>query len=483
MGNRPVVFVPGFPASHLRRAGGGDFVFLDLPGLVFDRAELLPLLMGPEDLADATVEPAHPIAAGANVLGVPIVPLAGSLYDVLRTLGYDTDEPGPLFRALGWDWRKPVDDDLVLTTLATAIRDLERDGGLRPVAIVHSTGGLVLRALLEAEPELADHLHSVIAFGVPWGGTLRTLPYLLGRDGFGPVPADETQLVMATSWAAWDLLPPATANAELRLVTREQVPPAGGGGAAAGGGGAPVDLLAPAERTWFVGDAELRARMGRRADRSRLLHAGRRPEIDVGGRSLPITNVTGFGSETLLAARVATSGEVHRVEGLDDDGLDDGDGTVPRRSAAWLAGPTVRTFELPLGFYPGHYLTSRHDSLWKNPGGQDLLWTLLADEPWRPFVHLAFDDGDVNSFAAILRLRLVALDRDGAPLASPRVTFSGLTQGKRPELVARRDGRAQFLVPRERIHKTGDGRFRRLTVKVTWDGAAAAEERSFLLPA
>lgn len=463
MVTRAVVFVPGFPGSHLKKVATGDFVFLDVSALLFHRDRVLPDLMAPDDLSDRSVVAAHPIEAGARFLVFDLAKKARSLYEVLGAIGYDTVQPNPLFEAVGWDWRKPVDDAVVRSSLRSAILRLEHDSGRRATAIVHSTGGLVLRALLEDEPDLAEHLDGVVAFGVPWGGTLRTLPLLLGRGGFGPVPPDDTQRVVAHAWAAFDLLPPATANDDLGLTLDA--------------GGAPIDVLA--ERLWFP--AALRAPMALRADHALALHQGWTPQIDVGGRELRIANVAGFGADTLLRATLAADGTVDVVSGKEDRGLDDGDGTVPRRSVAWLAGTGVRTFHLPIGFYPGHFLASFHSALWKNPGGQDLLWNLLADEPWRPWVHFALDGEDVNGPEDTLRIRGAALDEDGAPLSEVKVKVTGLTGGAKAKKAADVAGRLLFTVPRGSIRKTSDGRFRRLTIQTSWKGGQT-EERSFLIP-
>ncbi|MEE8277446.1 MAG: hypothetical protein V3R89_01825 [Thermoanaerobaculia bacterium] len=101
-----------------------------------------------------------------------------------RTLGYRpfTDD----FRPLGWDWRKPVYHRPTLTFIEHTIRDLHQKHGQRVVALVHSTGGLVLRALVESKPEVTDLLERIIAFGVPWAGTLMSLRMLSAKEGFGP---------------------------------------------------------------------------------------------------------------------------------------------------------------------------------------------------------------------------------------------------------------------------------------------------------
>ena len=110
MVNRPVVFVPGLPGSHLKKVATGDLIFLDVSALLFQRDRILPDLMGPDDLSDRSVVPAHPIRSAARFLVFDLAKQAQSLYDVLGSIGYETVEPNALFEALGWDWRKPVDD-------------------------------------------------------------------------------------------------------------------------------------------------------------------------------------------------------------------------------------------------------------------------------------------------------------------------------------------------------------------------------------
>jgi hypothetical protein len=222
--------------------------------------------------------------------------------------------------------------------------------------------------------------------------------------------------------------------------------------------------------------------MNLRADRSAVLHDSWTPELDLEGRELAVTNVVGFGAATLLRASLTQNGTVTSLrEEKDDRSLDDGDGTVPRRSADWLRGPSVCTFELPIGHYPGLSSTSFHNTLWSNPGGQDILWHFLADEPWPPFAHLALDGDDVHSFAETLRVRACFFDREGSPLENVHVRFSGLTGGAEAERVAEVGGRALFAIPRTAIRETQDGRFRRLTAQVSWSGGEI-EPRSFLIP-
>jgi len=101
---------------------------------------------------------------------------------------------------VGWDWRRPVDQRLVQTALAAAIRDLRQATGEPVTVLCHSTGGLVVRALLESQPDLCDLIERVIAIAIPWAGTLQSLPQLLGLVGCGPIDAAETAQIVGHSW-------------------------------------------------------------------------------------------------------------------------------------------------------------------------------------------------------------------------------------------------------------------------------------------
>jgi len=464
--SRPVLFVPGFPGSHLEKASTGDRIFLDVGTLLFDKSRILPDLLGPDDLTDVSVVADEPIRTAFRFLAFDLAKQAESLYDILRTIGYDTSGPNDFFRPIGWDWRKPVDDRRALGDLEDAISNLRRRTGRKPTAIVHSTGGLVLRALLESKPALADELNAVIAFGVPWAGTLRTLPLLTAKGNFTSLSPEETRFVLAHDWAAFDLLPPATANQELGLTLDDQR--------------SPVDILA--RRDWF--EPGLRQVMDLRADHAQALHAGRTPEMKLGGRSLAVTNVVGFGAATLLRSTIDPAGNLQFDGGpaKDDLGLDDGDGTVPRRSVAWLEGDGVRTLHLPIGLYPGVALENVHNTLWANPGGQDILWNALGDEPWHPFVHAALDEDDVKAPAEAIRIRLVASDESGRRLPNLVIRFASFGRTVKVTKKAEQPGgRLLYSVPRSKISKTSDGRFRRLEIEVSWKNAPAPVSRRFLV--
>jgi hypothetical protein len=338
--------------------------------------------------------------------------------------------------------------------LADELRRLHERSGREAVAIVHSTGGLVLRALLEAEPDLARHLHAIVAFGVPWAGTLRSATFLAGLAAFGPLTAAEAHEVMVRAWAAYDLLPPAPAANELGLV----VDPADH----------PVDLLAALP--WLPGPS--RADATPRAERARTRHHARTSAWE-GGPPVPVWNVVGWGAATVQRAELGPAGDPRAITfpvGTDDDGVGaaGGDGTVPRRSAAWLAGPAVRTFELPLGIYPGLASAHRHGTLWRNPGGEDVLWHVLGEEALPVQVHAALDPGDAVAPGADLRLRACAWDGDGQPLPEARFGVIDPLSGRELAAAAIPTGRALLSIPRGLVPTTSDGRFRRYQVHFTW---------------
>jgi hypothetical protein len=314
----------------------------------------------------------------------------------------------------------------------------------------------VLRALLEAEPGLARHLHAVVAFGVPWAGTLRSATFLAGQAGFGPLTAAEAHEVMVRAWAAYDLLPPAPAANGLGLV----VDPADHA----------VDLLA--SLAWMPADS--RADATPRAERARDRHRARTVAWE-GGPPVPVWNVVGWGAATVLRAELGPAGDPRVIGfpvGADDAGVgaDGGDGTVPRRSAAWLSGPDVRTLELPLGIYPGLASAHRHGTLWRNPGGEDVLWHVLGEEPLPVQAHAALDPSDAVAPGQDLRLRACAWDAVGQPLPDARFEVVNPLTGQGLAAAPIPGGRALLTLKRSTIPTTTDGRFRRYQVRFIWNG-------------
>ena len=464
----PVLFVPGFPGSHLRDADGTR-IFLTL-------SASNPLLAGPDTLGDDGVRADEPIRAALTLGFLDIAKQAGTLYDLLDTLGVD-----PLKH--GWDWRRPVWDEApgfgTQARLAAAIEAAFAADG--PVTVIaHSTGGLVVRALLEARHDLVPKVGRLIAFGVPWAGVLLTLDYLNGDRGFagGLVSAARSQEVIAAAWAAFDLIPPDPAHladpltgVPLLMTYRTDA------------GGAKVAVDPFADLGWLdVLPVGLRAGARTRAREAARRNRLRRPRIDTGGRALDVVNVVGWGWRTSPAAELVGDGAGLRMR-IDRDEPDAvlgrGDGTVPRRSAAWLEGGdgvTVRTYHLPVGYLT----TSRkhpHASLWSNPGGRDLLRHLLAGAPLPPLVHAAIDHEDSRpNGPAVVRVWVSALDAAGQRLPAAVVEAVDL-QPANPRIEAAfsqaGQGRALIRIPRARMRRGGGNRVLHFELRVRWNGGVS----------
>ena len=458
---KPVVFVPGLPGTMLIDATAGNLELFPSLGALFStsmRPTLIERLSGPEDPdhVDGVVA-GEPIRDVVRIVGSLIdfsgtLKQASSLYDILAALGYSIDPPHPpnagLFRAVGWDWRRPVDQGIVQTTLADAIRTLHQAGGSPVTVICHSTGGLVVRGVLEKQPELADLIERVIAIAIPWAGTLQSLPQLAGQGGFGPLTAAETARIIGRSWAAFDLLPPDPAKTEMKdgegdfnffldPAGHQASPLVATGWIPTGAGGDPLRRRA----------ASADQRLGRR-----------QRSFELGGRSIEVVNLVGWGTATLTSSQLDANGRVTFQTS------DQGDGTIPRRSAAWLRGNGISTFMVPVGHYPGDDLERVHIVLWENQPVRDLLGVLLAGQPRPPYTYAAVDSLDATGVdVAQVHVRLVALDAAGQPLPNAFATPVGLNPANldRTQYLLDADGRGMMRLSRGNIPlvQGGLGRF------------------------
>jgi len=172
-----------------------------------------------------------------------------------------------------------------------------------------------------------------------------------------------------------------------------------------------------------------------------------------------VVNIAGWGASTLTGFRLDAGG------GLTPSSSEEGDGTIPRRSAAWLQGDRLTTFLVPVGHTPISQITDVHITLWENPAVRDLLGALLAGRPRPPYVYAAADPDDaVNVFGDAVRVRAVALDEHGKALPGATLDAGGL------RLSLGADGRGTLPVPRERITQQGTGNLFRLPVQFHWQG-------------
>ncbi len=455
---KPLVFVPGLPGTVLLEPAASLELFPSVLTLLNPnvRPHLVLKLSGPDDPdAGDGVIPGDPIDTLIKGLKSSFIDFSGSLkladslYTILQGLGYTqlTRPFGDRFRPVGWDWRRPVDQANAVGALKTAITDLHTATGERVVVLCHSTGGLVTRSFLESDPAIVDLLDSVIAVAVPWVGTLQTLPFLSGQAGFFPLTTAETQHILGRSWAAFDLLPPDPARTDM---THD---------------GHDLDFFTtdlgqagPAVKTdWMPADPA----MPLRAARSNANFGKRERSFALNGRHLDMACFAGWGSDTLTGCRMDARGN------LTFTSSDEGDATVPGRSADWLSGNGIKNFLVPVGYYPDSQIPREHSSLWMNPPVRDFLGAVLAGKPRPPYTYAAADGDDAVSFSPQVKLRLVAQDADGQPLPGARaVAFPGTLQ----ELHSDFNGGIRCLtsVPRESIVQSVGGDLFRFEVDIHW---------------
>jgi hypothetical protein len=292
-------------------------------------------------------------------------------------------------------------------------------------------------------------------------GTLQTLPYLAGHENFSPLTTEQTQKVLAHSWAAFDLLPPdpqqtdmtdADGN-DLDFFTTDQ------------GQASPVIA-----RAWMSGP--LTGPMTGRAERSDSRLGARKRSL---GDGLQVVAFAGWGTEMRTGCRMDGQGNLSFLLS------DEGDGTVPGRSADWLSGPRVQSFLVPIGHYPDSQVAREHSSLWLNLPVRDLLGTLLAGKPRQPYAYAAVDADDAVNNVANVKIRLVAQDADGKALPGARaVAFANspheIQSGFNGEI------RCRMSVPRASIVQNAGGGFFRFEVEIHWqEGGVDKISRQALL--
>lgn len=460
---KPIVFIPGFIASQLIQKSRNNRVLFppEIGDLVKDdrRKKLVRLLSGPD-------EPPGDIVAGEPIRNVlNISKQAESLYDILRQYHYSTNDPAQ-FAGIGWDWRLAVDHLKVQEDTAGAIRGLSEQNGTKVVVIIHSTGGLVFRRLLEMKSDLAARIEHVFAFGIPWAGAPKSIRFLAKGEKFGflsaSLSAAEVREIMSHSQAAYDLFPPDPVKSDLR-----------------GASGKDLDLFVNAsgkqigplvELGWIpkTSSRDYMREMANSAD-SRL---GRRTsEIRLpGGVAMPpVTNVVGWGTLTDTSATLDAEGKITM------EATDEGDNTVPTASAAWLRGAGVRTFFLPVGVYPTAGIPSRHTRIWDSPPVFELFDQVLLGKAPEPWVCAAADADQALDRQSEVTIRLAAQDEQGRPLPNARAAFRGIP-GRNP-VDFKGAPRANVILKRGNLKPNAGPDLFRFVFEVTWGGGGSEQRR------
>jgi pimeloyl-ACP methyl ester carboxylesterase len=442
---KPVVFIPGFPASELRDQNN-RIVFPPSPGTLLDDDRK-------QAFFDAMLDIPGGLTAGPPIRSVlNIAKQAQSLYEILAGLGYTIANQGAsnYFAPIGWDWRLGVDAQPTLDAVAGAITAFAP----RPVVVVlHSTGALVFRAFLEAHPELIGNIEQVLAFGGAWCGTLEALFAVhAGHSqtilGINLITADEGANLIGHMQAAYDLFPPdpaRTAMDDVQLVH-------GINGAQAG---------ANVDRSWIKEGREAYAIPLAQSADERL---GAR-DRDFG--RLPLTNVVGWGGPTFPTAVLQT----HDVHFLPDE-KDAGDGTVPLVSASWIRGDDVRTIVVPIGAFVADPIPDLHAHMWESLAVKQIFKEVFVPgTPRTELVAAAADSDEAIDFNSdAVTIRLTAQDTNGHPL--PNCIATAVVKGKKIPVPFRGGTRAIFRLRRAGISSNLSGHLFRFTIDFTWDGGS-----------
>ncbi len=450
----PILFIPGFSATELREPGG-RLVYPPSMQTLADPKRKARFIRNVLD-SDALVagEPIRDVFFG-------LAKQAQSLYDVLRLYGYSTANRDE-FIAVGWDWRRAIDDDAVTRDLDAALASLAQAG--KVIVIAHSAGGLLLRRYLELHPHRADSISHIVGFGVPWGGTLKAFRYIAKGEKFGflsaSLNATETRTVMQHAQAGYDLLPPpGLANA----AAADLPPPL------VFENGEPVS---PAVAVSWIRAADAAIVQPMAGHATRLV---RLPEITLPGTATPpITNVVGFGATTDVRATIRGPGKV------DFEKSDEGDGTVPLASAQWIRGADVRTFHVPIGGYPTAGIPTYHAQLWDAPPLLEIFDQLLLGIAPGAYVAAALDTDDASAGGTNgLRVRIAAAAHNGAPLPLLKVTFHGLRQKVTRSLTNR--VRATVELPKSVLPPYAGSPFVRFEAVLQWSSGSTKETRELPL--
>jgi hypothetical protein len=381
MSRKPIIFVPGFPASELRDRNSGSIVFPPTLGTLLNPAKkaalIQKLITVPGDLVAGP-----PIR---DVLGV--AKQAQSLYDILGgKFNYDTSDLSDEFEAIGWDWRLGITNATVVDALVRAVSRLST-GGRKIVAIIHSTGGLLFRAFLEARPDLLGRFEQVMSFGVPWCGTLEALyAATKGRSEgflFAKITAQEGASIVSHAQAAFDLLP-TEPGTNLFIANGVSTSPL-------------------ADRSWIPADPG--------HDYMRQLATSAHGPFPRNFDDLPVTNVCGWGSPTWPACTLVGGNLTFLPQEKDA-----GDGTVPAVSSSWIRGQNVRTMFLPIGAYAAANTPYPHSRIWDSPPVLQLFHEVLEDAPRSPFICAAADSDDYIDYQRDVDVRISAIGPDGGAL-------------------------------------------------------------------
>ncbi len=424
---KPVVFIPGFPASELHDAAG-KVIFPPKPSTLANASRR-------KKFFDAMLDIPGDLVAGPPIRSIlGIAKQAQSLYDILGRIGCPVT-------AVGWDWRLGIDDPLAMQAVAVA---LEAYGPQKVVVIAHSTGALVLRAVLAVKPEVQEWIEQVLTFGASWCGTLESLYAVHHGEstsilGIELMSADDGANLIGHTQAAYDLFP----LPGVQLVHDMQGDVADPN----------VDLswLKPGRDYARPLAASAHARLGTR-------------DPDFG--ALPLTNVAGWGGPTWPAA-VLEPGDIYFLQ----EEKDFGDGTVPFVSTNWITGANVRTVVVPIGAYVDDPVPDLHAHLWDSVAVRQIFDEVLSDATRKELIAAAADNDEAIDYdSGSVTIRMAAQSATGQPL--PNCVAIANVNGRRITVPFGGGRTAILRLSRAGIHHNAANDVYRFTIDFKWDGGS-----------
>jgi len=435
----PVVFIPGYPGIDLFDLRQDRTIFpppYSLPLMkIRHKKDVVAALKGPEDPNQFDgVIPLGPLDHKVKFLGLGFGEEAKSLYDVLKKLDYD-----PLSRNMmipvGWDWRLPVGHIDTMRRVTWAVDALFAETGRKVTILVHSTGGLVLRAYLKRTRKVSDKVAGVLSLGVPWAGALKTLKAMQHGSSIRDLSPAQVKEILGRSHAAYDVMPPDPSRTTMTWTSPL--------------GTQPLDLyVRGGVQEWPLRNLDwlptaLRPWASRASGEPFNQQRPRR--ID----SVPVTNIVGWGKTTDTTCS-ADTGQLQFAKSQE------GDGTVPAGSAAWIRGNGVTTLHVPYGDFEDH------GKLWDSPTVRTVMKEVLTGRPQAgDFIHVGVD---VSRSRA--HFRVVATSRSGVALTTARFEVPR----KLDEAITDPRGVGHFSLPLDQI--LGTSSEKRITVRVTWNNGA-----------
>ena len=434
---KPLIFIPGFPASELRDQNGNT-LFPPSPGTLLSATRKKAFF-------EAMLNIPGNLVAGPPIRSVMgIAKQAQSLYDILDRLGYTPHDLTPV----GWDWRLGVDAKVTLDAVAKAVTDF---APRKVVMLIHSTGALVMRAFLAAHRELHSSIEQVLSFGGAWCGTLEALHAVHSGEsesilGISLITADEAANLIGHMQAAYDLFPPDPARTPMDNIQLVH----GSDGQQAG---ANVDLswVKPGRNYAPPLAANANARLGAR-------------DPDFG--SIPMTNVAGWGGPTWPAA-ILVQNDIVFLPPVKDYG----DGTVPLVSTGWIRGANVRTIVVPIGAFVGDPVPDIHAHMWDSIAVQQIFREVLQDAPRKELIAAAADADDaINYDSGSVTVRIVAQSADGDPL--PNCVATAKINGRNFPIAFDGQRTATLRVSRAGITHNASSDVYHFFIDFKWDGGS-----------